>query len=404
MLMSRRLWAVCAVLGTALLMSCGSGDKTGIIYLVSQSTQSVSAYQINLRTGVINQFTDALQAIGNPVPTGTQPNVLLFNPGSTVAFVANSGSNDISILPVNHSGTLSTGTTVKLRAPATNPVSMTMDPAGKFLFVTDLGVPGDPNCGSKGANPSDCHAGISVFTFSGGTLSEVSGSPFAVLTKQQTTSFGAPVAPLGVAVANQGNFVYVTEQSNNIVLGFSFDGSTGVLTPLPSTITPPLWPVLVGNSPSGVFSPPIGNFLYVTNLVTNNIYEFKIESDGSLTPVVGSPIAAGIGPTVMFSDPRGTYLLVVGTGSNEILGYRINQVTGALTALNPAAVSTGASPVAATIRNNDIVNGDYWIVVSNYAANSVSTISFINSTGAMAVQPQINTGQAAAAPFGIGSR
>jgi DNA-binding beta-propeller fold protein YncE len=174
-----------------------------------------------------------------------------------------------------------------------------------------------------------------------------------------------------------------------------------VLTPLPSTLTPPLWPVLVGNTPSGVFSPKIGDFLYVTNLVTNNIFEFKIESDGSLTTVVGSPVSAGVGPTVMFSDPNAKYLFAIGTQSNQILGYRVNQVTGALTALNPPAVSTGATPVAATIRSNDIVNGDYWIVVSDNAANAVSTIQFINSTGEMTIEPQI---VGPVAPFGIGSK
>ena len=92
---------------------------------------------------------------------------------------------------------------------------------------------------------------------------------------------------------------------------------------------------------------------------------------------------------------------MVGTQSNQILGYRLNQVTGALTALNPAFVSTGATPVAATIRNNNIVNGDYWIVVSDYQANAVSTIQFINSTGAMTVLPQI---VGPVAPFGIGSK
>lgn len=412
MLKSRMLWAGCVVLSLALFMSCGSGDKTGIVYLVSQSDQnqcssgalcgaSVGAYQINLRTGILNQNNTVLQSIGNPVPTGEQPTILVFNPSKTTAFVANKTSNSISIFSVNHDGTLATGTTVQLRKPATNPAAMTMDPAGKFLFVTDLGVPGDLNCGSKGTNPSECQAGISVFSVSSGSLTEVTGSPFPVLTQQQTTTYGAPVVPAGVAVANSGNFVYVTEQSNDIVLGFSFNGSTGVLTPLPSTLTPPLWPVLVGASPSGVFSPPISNFLYVTNLLSNNIYQFKIQSDGSLTPVVGSPIAAGVGPTVMFSDPNGKYLLAVGTGSNQILGFRINQVTGALTALNPPFVSTGAGPIAATILSNGIVNGDFWIIASNYSGNSVSTIDLNYSTGAMTILPQITAPQA---PFGIGSR
>jgi 6-phosphogluconolactonase len=361
----------------------------------------VGAYQINLRTGLLFTSNNALAWIGNKAKTGVQPNVLLFNPAKTTAFVADSGSNDIASYSVNHDGSLAAGPVTALKAPATNPTELAMDPGGKFLFVADQGVPQDPNCGAKGTNQAECHAGISVFSVSGGALTEVPGSPFPVLTQQQVTSFPAPVIPAGIAVSNSGNFLYVTDQANDIVLGFSFDGTSGGLTPLPSTTAPALWPVVVGSAPSGVFSPPIGNFLYVTNAVSNNIFEFKIQGDGALTTVVGSPVSAGVGPTTMFSDPVGKYMFAVGTQSNQLLGYRINQVTGALTALTPAFVSTGATPVAGTIRSNDVVNGDYWIVVSDYQANAVTTIQFINSTGAMSVLPQL---VGPVAPFGIGSR
>jgi DNA-binding beta-propeller fold protein YncE len=198
--------------------------------------------------------------------------------------------------------------------------------------------------------------------------------------------------------------LYATDQANNIVLGFSFDGTTGALTPLTSPTQPALWPVLVGSGPTGVFSPPTGDFVYVTTSTqnSNSVYEFKANSqDGSLTPVAGSPLSAGIGPTVMFSDPAAKFMFVVANGSNQILGFRLNQVTGALTALSPAFVSTGDKPVAATIRSNGVVNGDFWIVVSDTGANAVTTIELINNTGGMTVQPQIN---GPVAPFGIGSR
>ena len=418
MLMSRRLWAGCAVLGTALLLSCGSGDKRGIIYLVGQSDQTVGAYQINLKTGVLFQSNNALAWIGTKAKTGSQPNVLLFNPGKTNAFIADAGgsgaASDIASYSVNHDGSLAAGPVSKLNSSAENPVALAMDPGGKFLFVANLGIPGDQNCGATGPDPAACHAGISVFSVNGSTLTAVGfqsspGGPvacdpnnsqscnflFPLLTGQQAGTFSAPVLPAGLTVSNSGNFLYVTDLANNIVVGFSFDGTSGVLTPLPSS------PLVVGSGPSGLLSPPIGNFLYVTHVTSNNIFEFKIETDGALTPVVGSPISAGVGPTVMFNDPNAKYLFAVGTQSNQLLGYRINQVTGALTALSPAFVSTGSTPVAGTIRSNDVVNGDYWIVVSDFAGNAVTTIQFINSTGAMTILPQII---GPVAPFGIASR
>jgi hypothetical protein len=97
---------------------------------VGQSDQNVAGYQMNLRTGVIHTFNDALQSIGNPVATGVGPNVLVLNPSQTLAFVSNSGSNSISTFTVNHDNSLASGTQTKLNAPATNPVAMTMDPGG----------------------------------------------------------------------------------------------------------------------------------------------------------------------------------------------------------------------------------------------------------------------------------
>jgi 6-phosphogluconolactonase len=404
MLMSRRLWAGCAALGTALLLSCGGSDKTGIVYVVGQSDQNVSAFKLNLKTGVLKTDNNALVPIGTPAKTGVQPTVLLFDSAQTTAYVADSGSNDIATFSVNSDGSLKAGAVTPVKHPASAPLTMTMDPGGKFLFVADQGIPGDPNCGAHPQNANPCEAGISVFTVSSGSLTEVPGSPFPLLTSQQTINFPAPVIPAGLAVANQGNFLYATDQANNIVLGFSFDGTSGVLTPLTSTMQPALWPVLVSAGASGVFSPPTGDFLYVTTNLqnSNQLFEYKVNSaDGSLTPVQGSPISAGIGPTVMFSDPSAKFLLVVANGSNQILGFRLNQVTGALTALSPAFVSTGDKPVAATIRSNDVVNGDFWILVSDTGANTVSTISLINNTGGMTVQPQIN---GPVAPFGIASR
>src|SRR5579864_8986949 len=147
MLMSRRLWAGCAVLGIALLLSCGS-DQTGIIYLVGQSDQTVSAFKINLKTGVLNTDNNALVPIGTPAKTGITPLVLLFNSAKTTAYVVDGGDSagnkgDIASFSLNGDGSLKAGTVTPLKSPVTHPVTMAMDPGGKFLFVADQGIPGD---------------------------------------------------------------------------------------------------------------------------------------------------------------------------------------------------------------------------------------------------------------------
>ena len=101
------------------------------------------------------------------------------------------------------------------------------------------------------------------------------------------------------------NLVYVesnigTSPNLNSVFGFSNDGK-GNLTALPGS------PYLTGGT--GVYAPnnedsafdadqqvtisPDGNLLFTVNGDTNTIAVFNINSDGSLTPVAGSPFPSG---------------------------------------------------------------------------------------------------------------
>ena len=391
------------LLAGAFLLSCGSSGHTGFMYLASQSNQSVNAYSLNLSSGVLNSSNGGLIANGKSVATGVQPTAMILNSTQTAGFVADYGSNDIAHFSINKDGTVSSGGTTALKGPATHPVALAMDPGGKFLFVADQGDPSSIACTTQDpAYPANCSARISVFTMdSQGGLTEVPNSPFPLLTLQEASTFSAAISPTAVGVSNQGNFLYVTEQNNNIVVGFSFDGSSGALSELTST------PIVVGVAPSAVHSPASGNFLYVANAQSNTVSEFTIDSTtGVLTPVAGSPVATGVGPisfaSILISANANTnYVYVVNGQGSSISGFSLNQVTGVLKPLNPATVSTGSSPVAATIRSNGQVAGNYWMLVSDNGVNAVTTFELTAATGGLAALPQLVSPQA---PWGIASR
>ncbi len=342
-----------------------SSSGTGVLFVATQGDSSVSTFSIDLTKGL-------LTASGTAVATGSVPSAMLLAPSGTALFIANSGTNDISAYSVKSDGSL---TAAGATQPAgMTPLAMAMDSGGKFLFVANQGLQIDPNSGT-----------VSVFTVNGTTLAEVPGSPFRVAAP------GAPggTGPSGLAVTPDGKFLYVANQFDSTLTKFSVDGS-GMLT---------LGPVVpVGTTPSAVGMTPDGGFLYVGNASTVSAFAICNQvltscndpnsPDGSLTVVAGSPFSAGIGPVAIVAAPSGKFLFVVNRLSNQISEYKIATGTGVLTPNTLSQISTGATPVGATIRVGTTTvtatggTTDY-MYVPNLGASSISVYSFDSTVGTL---------------------
>ena len=108
--------------------------------------------------------------------------------------------------------------------------------------------------------------------------------------------------------------------------------------------------------------------------------------DWSLVPVTGSPFVSGNGPGPIAVDPTGNFVYVVDVVGNQVSGYRISGATGTLVPLSPAAVPTNNTPVAIAIRGDD-----NWVFVANSASANVSQYSITPSSGALSPQGPILT-------------
>jgi 6-phosphogluconolactonase len=343
--------------------SSSSSSGTGALFVATQGDSTVSAFSIDLSTGL-------LTANGAGVATGGTPSAMLLAPSGTTLFIANSGTNNISAYTVSSSGTLTAAG--GSQATGMTPVSMAMDSAGHFLFVANQGLQIDPTSGT-----------ISVFSVNGAALTEVPGSPFRVALP------GAPggTGPSGVAVTPDGKFVYVSNQFDSTVTKFSVDAN-GVLTQ--SAV------VAVGTTPATAAITADGGFLYVANASTISAFAICNQvltscndpnsPDGSLTAVAGSPFSAGIEPVAIIAAPSGKFLFVVNRQSNQISEYKIATGTGVLTPNTQTQIATGATPVGATIRVGTTAitatGGvtDY-LYVPNLGASSVSVYSFDSTVG-----------------------
>ena len=107
-------------------------------------------------------------------------------------------------------------------------------------------------------------------------------------------------------------------------------------------------------------NPPAGGaggnqFAYVVNFATNNVQAFTSDGNGNFT-MVGQPITTGVNPHNVNVDKAGRFVYISNVGSNFVSGFKINSADGSLTPINPAP----GSPV--TDSSDPTNNSPYWSV------------------------------------------
>ena len=146
-----------------------------------------------------------------------------------------------------------------------------------------------------------------------------------------------------VAVAQHENLVYVVNAGGTSnVTGFRLD-RTGRLRPIPDSIAF----LSTGNSGAASLSfSPDGQFLLVTEKLTNNIDAFHIQIDGTLGPIVTNP-SVGPGAFAVVFAPHGAALVsetgpAGGHNAAAISSYAVAP-NGTLSAVSASVPTLGAA-------------------------------------------------------------
>jgi len=248
-------------------------DPTGkFVYVANYYAANVRAFGIDQNTGALAQVP------GSPFPAGGIPRGLTVDPAGRFVYVANGyrGSPGIvSAFTIDaNSGALTpvagspfpVPTDPKSSFGQSLPNSVTVDPSGGILYVTD-----------------SWQADIWAYAIaeSTGALTLFPGSPFP-----------AQDGPFSITVIPRGKFAY--SSNTGTVSAFTIARTTGALTPVPGSPFPAgFYSVSVGLSPTGqfVYAASQGSAL---NNWAGSVSAYAIDqSDGKLTPVPGSPFAAG---------------------------------------------------------------------------------------------------------------
>lgn len=281
-------------------------------------------------TGNIAPFT-AINNTNSPVKA--KVNVVPIPSISGYAYVANSNSNNVSVINLQTNKVIATVTVGK------TPNCLAVSPDGGRVYV---------------ANYDD------------GTLSVIDASKNNV---EKVITVGS--TPYGIAVSPDGGVVYVTSESSQYV--------TAVNTVDYTTTNIP-----VDGVPTNVLVSPDGKLLYVTGFNRNQIYVFDRAANTlkATIPTIGAPFSLDI-------SPDGSRLYYVNTNALCIVSASSNTVTETIpVGQNPVAIAADPGGGIVYVTNN----ASNTVSVVDVTSDSVTgTINIGHNPGGISITPDGNT-------------
>jgi 6-phosphogluconolactonase (cycloisomerase 2 family) len=205
------------------LSGYGGGKVTGaeatryFAYAVHANQSYVSCYSIDAGTGDMKVITEVVSA---KAASGVQS--ITAEPSGRFVYVANRGSKTISAFSINPATGALTKITGSPFAVGNLLNDITVDPTGKYLFVTT-------DVTSTGRNVY----GYSINAATG-ALTVMIGSPYV-----------AGFSPLGMAFDPSGRYFYVVNYGSKTISAFTINSAANLLTPNFACAYSSSWPVAI---------------------------------------------------------------------------------------------------------------------------------------------------------------
>jgi 6-phosphogluconolactonase (cycloisomerase 2 family) len=382
--------AILALVAIGFLVACSSKYSTssnGLVVVPSYASLVMESFSLNLGNGHISEINNIN---GPPIPG--VPTAVVLDPAGAFAYVIIYQNTSVpgSITGIASFQIASDGKLAYLStAPVATPVGLTIDSAGKYLFVTS-GTAGTVTVLSVGSNATlNEVATVSLPLVSGGQ------TPSASALAVTPTVYPPLYAYCSSATAPTTENLYVTDSVNYLLFNYLVDTSTGALTPVPVANNVP--GIATGTTPLGVAVDPCNRFVFVSNNTSNSVSAYTVCSaisipnncpvvDFHLTVVAGSPFAVSPGdhPGPLAVDPYGKFLYVL-DGSNEVSAFTISSVSGSLATIGAYATGgLGSNSIA--IRSDDT-----WVFVANFTSSTVTQYAITPSSGGLTPQPPFST-------------
>lgn len=278
-----------------------AGVKSG-----TPAQAAVQSFGINAKTGRLTPL--------NEEPSGGDESCYVsVDPLNKNVLAAHFGAATVSVLPIKPDGSLAPRTAL-LKQEGTGPLLpqqsqahahfLNTDPAGNFALSCDYGA-------DK----------VFIYKFD---------SAKGTLTPQDAVKMPPGSAPRHLTFHPNGKWVYVLNELNGTIGGFSYDGARGTLDQI--EIVSAMKEGFKGKNRSAeVQIHPNGRFLYASHRDdTNFISIFSINSITGQLKLVDFQDSMGKTPRNFRIDPTGQYMIVANQDSSNIVLFSIDDHTGKL--------------------------------------------------------------------------
>ena len=344
------------------------------VRVVSTSIAFVALVSSMLTVGL--QSVAGAESVTATITTGigNLPLDVAVNSAGTVAYVANSSSNTVSVINLP---AYTLAATITLHSGSTGPDRVAIDPAGNYAYVsnytsdnvtviklsdnsifTTIALPSGSAPEQIAVNSSNAYVtdrgtnSVSVIALPGDTV---------------TTPITGLSAPEGIVINSTD--AYVTNRGGTTVSVIDLSTNT-VGTP-----------ITVGTAPSRIALDPVNNNLYVTNTGSSNVSVISLPSDAVSTITVGTT------PDAVAVDPLGNYALVSNSGSGTVSVIQLSPDAVV------ATITVGTTPEGIAVNP-----AGTFAYVANLGDNSVSviqlstnTVTFNANGGTNSMTPQVSS-------------
>jgi hypothetical protein len=329
-----------------------------VIYLESNSTagNSIFAYRFNFTSSPALIGTTPAGGIGVYDPTFAlgpfdSDQNLIENPGGTLLFAVNSGSNTIAVFNIAPDGTLSPVSGSPFPSGGSDPVSVGIQ--NDTLVVVN-----------KDQDPAQ-NASLVLPNY---TTFNVLPSGRLVPIPQSTVSVAYVSSPSQALTAAQGPFVFGADFLGGLLQSFHLDPNGALDQNLPEALPQSIFTGLTGgHQPLGMRTHPFLPVLYVDITPISQIAVYTYDGNGQPN-FVRTVSDSGSAPCWAVVNHVGTRLYATNTGDNSIAVYDLSNP------LNPVQIqhfvmanTTGAA--FSTV----IDHSDNWLFVSSEQSTATAT-------------------------------
>ena len=280
-------------------------DRTDLFYVINEVMEFRGQFGGGLSTFRYDEEKVGFEKLNEMLIPWAGPCFISMSADSGHLFIANYPNGSVAVVKLGDNGIPETITDtilyVKEQPDRSHAHMILHDPAGRYVYVTDLGLDR-----------------IVVYDFDSkeGKLHQLENG---------ITNLPRGSGPRHFAFNIDGSRLYVINELGSTMMVFGVEEGQGLK--LLQTLTTRKDDMAGNNYCADIHISNDGRYLYGSNRGENNIVTFRILPDGQLEPS-GHTSCGGDWPRNFVLDPSGRYLISGNQKSDQITVFRINKGTG----------------------------------------------------------------------------